>query len=174
MAWAFEPVLTRPMPADGIMSGSGEENDRLARALGHEVMRERLMAECAQRSKMCAWAAVLQAGIAFALFWLPSNRNAHYLFLWVAFCFFVLCMRSRRDLKLLKLAGQPPMDGTAPHTLRRPDYPCRPSCSAAGSTSRHPRSGRQARPDAHPPALPRLRCSTSRLRLRRGFASHRL
>jgi len=83
---------------------------------------------------MCGWAAVLQVGIAFVLFWLPSSQNAHYLFLWVAFCFLVLCLRSRRDLKLLKLAGQQRVEETAPHALRYLDYPRRPSCSAAGST----------------------------------------
>ena len=84
-----------------------EENDRFAQALGDEVLRKRLMAEYARRSKSCGWAAVLQAGIAFVLFLWPSSQKGHCVFLCVALGFLILCLRSRRDLKLLKLADHP-------------------------------------------------------------------
>jgi len=88
----------------------GQENDRFAQALEDEVLRQRLMAEYARRSKAFGWVAVLQVGIASALFLSRGNQKAHYVFLCVALCFLILCLRSRRDLKLLKLAGQQPED----------------------------------------------------------------
>ena len=94
------------------MIESGHENDRFAQALEDEVLRQRLMAEYARRSKVCGWAAVLQIGIALALFLSPGGQHAHYVFLCVALGFLILCLRSRRDLKLLKLAGQQPADKT--------------------------------------------------------------
>ena len=90
----------------------GEENDRFAQALEDEVLRQRLMVEYARKSKACGWAAVLQVGIAFVLFLLPSSHKAHYVFLCVALCFFILCLRSRRDVKLLKLADQEQVEET--------------------------------------------------------------
>jgi len=89
-----------------------QENDRFARALEDEVLRQRLMAEYARKSKVCGWAAVLQVGVALVLFLLPGRQHAHYVFLCVALGFLILCLRSRRDLKLLKLAGQQPADKT--------------------------------------------------------------
>ena len=66
------------------------------------------------RSKACGWAAVLQVGIAFVLFLLPSSQEAYYVFLCVALGFLILCLRSRRDLKLLKLADRQRVDDLPP------------------------------------------------------------
>jgi hypothetical protein len=81
-----------------------QENDRFDQALQDEFLRQRLMVEYARKSRACGWAAVLQAGIAGILFLTPGTQPAHYVFLFVALGFLILCFRSRRDLKLLKLA----------------------------------------------------------------------
>jgi hypothetical protein len=88
------------------MIGIGHENDRFAQALRDEVLRRRLMAEYARKSTACGWAAVLQVCIATVLFLLPGTQNAHYVFLAVGLGFLILCLRLRRDLKLLKRADQ--------------------------------------------------------------------
>jgi hypothetical protein len=86
------------------MIGIGQENDRFARALSDEFLRKRLMAEYAQRSRMCGWAAILQAGLALALFLKAGKLQAHYVFLCVALGFLIISVRLRRDLNRLKLA----------------------------------------------------------------------
>ncbi len=95
------------------MIGIGQENARFAQALQDEVLRRRLMAEYAWKSKACAWAALLQAAIAFALFLIPSTRNAQYVFLCVGLGFILLCFRLRQDLKLLKVADQRPVKNSS-------------------------------------------------------------
>jgi hypothetical protein len=102
------------MPASGIMIAAGQENDRFGQALEEGVLRRELMAEYARKSKLCRWVAALQAGIALVVFFVPGNQNAHWLFVCVALCFLILCLRSRRDLKLLKLADQQQAKETPP------------------------------------------------------------
>ena len=72
----------------------GHENDRFAQALVDEVLRQRLMAEYARRSKAFGWVAVLQIGLALVLFLSRGNQKAHYVFLCVALGFLILCLRS--------------------------------------------------------------------------------
>jgi hypothetical protein len=84
----------------------GQENNRFARALQDEILRPRLMAEYARKIKTCAWAAALQAAIAFVLFLIPGTENAHYVFLCVGLGFLLICFRLRRDLNQLRLADR--------------------------------------------------------------------
>ena len=88
------------------MNGIEEENDRFAQALHNTILRERLMTEYAQKSKGYGWAAVLQVALALVLFFVPSSQQAHYVFLCVALGFLIICLKLRRDLKVLKLADQ--------------------------------------------------------------------
>ena len=112
------------MPTNGIMIGIGQENARFARALQDEFLRKRLMVDYARRSKVCLWAAVSQVGIAFGFSLLPSTQNARYVFLCIGLGFLVLCVRSRHDLKLLKLAERQLRDETpstqCPHSVAGP------------------------------------------------------
>ena len=94
------------------MIGIAQENDRFAQALEDEVLRRHLMVEYARKSRICGWAAVLQVGIAFVLFLLPNSQQAHYVFLCVALGFLILCLRLRRDLKLLQLAKRQRVEET--------------------------------------------------------------
>jgi hypothetical protein len=100
------------------MIGIGRENDRFAQALRDEFLRKRLMVEYARRSKVCGWAAVLQVGLAFVLFLTPNIQEARYVFLCIALGFVIICLKLRRDLRLLKLADrqgldEPPTRGVA-------------------------------------------------------------
>ena len=88
------------------MIGIRQENDRFAQALQDDFLRERLMTEYARRSKVYGWAAITQVGLALVLFCLPNSQKAYYVFLCVALGFLIICLRLRRDLKVLKLAGQ--------------------------------------------------------------------
>lgn len=86
----------------------GNENDRFARALQDEWLRQRLVAEYAWKSKACGWAAILQGGVALVLYLIPSTRPAHVAFLCVALGFLLLCFRLRSDRKRLQCASQCP------------------------------------------------------------------
>jgi hypothetical protein len=95
------------------MIGMEEENNRFAQALQDDVLRERLMTEYAQRSKVYGWAAILQVALAVVLFFLPGSQQAYYVFLCVALGFLIISLRLRCDLKVLKLAVQPGVDSPA-------------------------------------------------------------
>ena len=92
------------------MIGIGQENDRFAKALQDDVLRQRLMAEYAQKSRVCGWAALAQAGVAAVLFCVPGSQQASWVFLCVALGFLIISLRLRRDLKTLERAGQQPVE----------------------------------------------------------------
>ena len=88
------------------MIGVEQENARFARALKDEFPRKRLVVEYARRSEFCGWAAVLPGGLAFVEHLIPTIQAALSMFLCVALGSVIICLKLRRDLMLLRLAGQ--------------------------------------------------------------------